>query len=182
MWGEVLPLHSNGMRRECRAARKLAGFADDASPPVSAYDAQGDLLATNDYYSVGGGFVVNGAMSTGAAKEEGRDHPEDLAENFLYKAIRPEDAAGARRTGARRAPQAEEATAQLAAPDGSEADAATTPSIPLEKETQLPDRKTAARGPVVPFVFWDAASLLALTRKHNMVHCVHLCCVVERQG
>lgn len=37
---EQLPTHPNGMR-------------------FSVFDAEGDLLATNEYYSVGGGFVVN---------------------------------------------------------------------------------------------------------------------------
>ena len=37
---QKLPFHSNGMR-------------------FSAYDAQDQLIATRDYYSVGGGFVVN---------------------------------------------------------------------------------------------------------------------------
>ena len=37
---EKLPYHTNGMR-------------------FSAFDAEGHLLATRDYYSVGGGFVVN---------------------------------------------------------------------------------------------------------------------------
>jgi L-serine dehydratase len=37
---QKLPFHTNGMR-------------------FSAYDAEGNLLATRDYYSVGGGFVVN---------------------------------------------------------------------------------------------------------------------------
>ena len=37
---QKLPFHTNGMR-------------------FSAYDAQGNELATRDYYSVGGGFVVN---------------------------------------------------------------------------------------------------------------------------
>ncbi|KAJ3839580.1 serine dehydratase alpha chain-domain-containing protein [Lentinula raphanica] len=39
-WDQVLPTHPNGMR-------------------FSAFDEDGDLLATNEYYSVGGGFVVN---------------------------------------------------------------------------------------------------------------------------
>ncbi|WP_414077672.1 serine dehydratase beta chain, partial [Staphylococcus aureus] len=37
---QKLPFHTNGMR-------------------FSAYDADGNELATRDYYSVGGGFVVN---------------------------------------------------------------------------------------------------------------------------
>lgn len=44
-WGVSLPLHSNGLR--------LTVFSED-----------GTMLATNDLFSVGGGFVVNGALST----------------------------------------------------------------------------------------------------------------------
>lgn len=39
-WDQVLKTHSNGMR-------------------FSVFDKEGDLLATNEYFSVGGGFVVN---------------------------------------------------------------------------------------------------------------------------
>ena len=38
---QSLPNHPNGMR-------------------FSAFDGEGDLLATNEYYSIGGGFVING--------------------------------------------------------------------------------------------------------------------------
>lgn len=43
-WGQTLPMHSNGMR-------------------FSVFNRDGDLLATNDFYSIGGGFVVNGLMA-----------------------------------------------------------------------------------------------------------------------
>lgn len=39
-WDLVLKTHSNGMR-------------------FSVFDENGDMLATNEYFSVGGGFVVN---------------------------------------------------------------------------------------------------------------------------
>ena len=39
-WDQVLKTHPNGMR-------------------FSVFGENGDLLATNEYYSVGGGFVVN---------------------------------------------------------------------------------------------------------------------------
>lgn len=39
-WDVVLKTHPNGMR-------------------FSAFDGEGTLLATNEYFSVGGGFVVN---------------------------------------------------------------------------------------------------------------------------
>lgn len=37
-------MHANGMR-------------------FSVFNAEGDLLATNDFYSIGGGFVINGKMA-----------------------------------------------------------------------------------------------------------------------
>lgn len=39
-FGRYLPAHPNGMR-------------------ISSFDINGDILATNEYYSIGGGFVVN---------------------------------------------------------------------------------------------------------------------------
>lgn len=39
-WDQVLKTHPNGMRFSC-------------------FDEDGSLLATNEYFSVGGGFVVN---------------------------------------------------------------------------------------------------------------------------
>ena len=42
---KVLPGHSNGMRYSC-------------------FDKQGTLLATNVYYSIGGGFVVDEKLKT----------------------------------------------------------------------------------------------------------------------
>jgi len=39
-WDQVLKTHPNGMRFSC-------------------FDENGDMLATNEYFSVGGGFVVN---------------------------------------------------------------------------------------------------------------------------
>lgn len=39
-WDQVLKTHPNGMRFSC-------------------FGEEGDLLATNEYFSVGGGFVVN---------------------------------------------------------------------------------------------------------------------------
>lgn len=103
-WGKTLPLHSNGMR-------------------LTVFDAQGTMLATNDLFSVGGGFVVNGALSTASSSSSNAaapagsstplpadstshettstaGHPSDLAENMYYKNIRRSDVAGDRKTGA----------------------------------------------------------------------------------
>lgn len=48
---ELLPIHSNGMR-------------------FTAFDAQGKVLLTRDYYSVGGGFVVQPDAVTAAADSQ----------------------------------------------------------------------------------------------------------------
>ncbi|TRM65258.1 serine dehydratase alpha chain-domain-containing protein [Schizophyllum amplum] len=60
---QVLPTHPNGMR-------------------FSVFGEEGDLLAVNEYFSVGGGFVVN--------------EKTKVDENLFYKAINKRDAAGAR--------------------------------------------------------------------------------------
>ncbi|KAK6837930.1 L-serine ammonia-lyase [Apiospora arundinis] len=93
-WGKKLPLHSNGMR-------------------FRVFDKDGYMIATNDLFSVGGGFVVNGSLSINpenAASDSSAQgsltgtneagHPADLAENMFYKEIRRGDAAGDRKTGA----------------------------------------------------------------------------------
>ncbi|KAI9045550.1 uncharacterized protein KD926_007966 [Aspergillus affinis] len=97
-WAKKLPMHSNGMR-------------------LMVFDEAGDMLAYNDLFSVGGGFVVNGALSTAttAAKQADQGklqpstgglqteaqggHPADLAENLFYKEIHREEAVGDRRSG-----------------------------------------------------------------------------------
>ena len=53
-WDQVLKTHPNGMRFSC-------------------FGADGDLLATNEYFSVGGGFVVNEATK--------------VSENLFYKGV-----------------------------------------------------------------------------------------------
>ncbi|KAN0137136.1 Serine dehydratase alpha chain domain containing protein [Lactarius tabidus] len=62
-WDQVLKTHPNGMR-------------------FSVFDENGDLLATNEYFSVGGGFVVNEKTKVG--------------ENLYYKGIDKRSVHGAR--------------------------------------------------------------------------------------
>ncbi|KAI0099607.1 L-serine ammonia-lyase [Nemania sp. FL0031] len=160
-WGRKLPLHSNGMR-------------------FTVFDDEGTMLATNDLFSVGGGFVVNGALSKAPnsppasqtselgepeSKELQVDNsggPVDLAENMFYKEIRREDAAGDRRTGSEIKPleSAEESAALVDAqsvrpPVGSSA-VDPTPST----------TETGAQTPRYPFR--DGQSLLALCNKYNL--------------
>ncbi|GJC87399.1 L-serine dehydratase [Colletotrichum liriopes] len=167
-WGRKLPMHSNGMR-------------------FTVFDEDGYVLATNDMFSVGGGFVVNGALSInpdatpasspsmtqlespdGSAESTGR-HPADLAENMFYKEIRRSDAAGDRRTGAEVKPL-EEAKDDTMLLEGAQAGLSTISSasagtgVGEPQSSETPEGETS--GPRYPFR--DATSLLALCRKHNL--------------
>ncbi|WYZ43079.1 hypothetical protein EsH8_VI_000778 [Colletotrichum jinshuiense] len=165
-WGRKLPMHSNGMR-------------------FTVFDEEGYVLATNDMFSVGGGFVVNGALSInpdasssssvaqmeatdGSAESTGR-HPADLAENMFYKEIRRSDAAGDRRTGAEVKPldEAKEDAMLLGdAQEGLSTVAATSAENGVDGTENSESESQNGQQPSYPFR--DAASLLALCRKHNL--------------
>ncbi|KAE8212726.1 hypothetical protein CF327_g3653 [Tilletia walkeri] len=159
-WGQTLPLHSNGMR-------------------MTVFDEEGSMLATNDFYSVGGGFVLNGSLSTASAdtKASGTTdaltsadskisdlpsaHPADLAENLFYKEIRRSDGHGDRRSGPEPHPVSAGGVSAISAPPTS-----TDAPGPSAAPSDEPAQKTKDSTP--PYPFHDAASLLALTRKHNL--------------
>ncbi|KAL9480883.1 hypothetical protein ACSS6W_005669 [Trichoderma asperelloides] len=157
-WGKKLPLHSNGMR-------------------LMVFDKEGYMLATNDLFSVGGGFVVNGALSinkadsdSASAKDAGLGlstethgaHPSDLAENMYYKEIRREDAAGDRRTGQEIKPIGDAAGLLTSGADGGDA------LPPATSSTDEASSSGGAHGPQPRYPFRDAKSLLALCDKHNL--------------
>ncbi|KAI1091820.1 serine dehydratase alpha chain-domain-containing protein [Rostrohypoxylon terebratum] len=166
-WGKKLPVHSNGMR-------------------FMVFDDQGTLLATNEFFSVGGGFVVNGALSTAAtaaAKSQAAElaatdatelqtegsggHPADLAENLFYKEIRRADAAGDRRTGSEIKSldeDAEESTALVKT--SSQMGTDSSPITTTDSAAEATGTKTTSTQPRYPFR--DARSLLALCHKHNL--------------
>lgn len=168
-WGRKLPVHSNGMR-------------------FKVYDQDGEILASNDLFSVGGGFVVNGALSTDfgsgadpssppsdslASKDQTGPttpgtHPKDLAENLFYKEIRRSDAAGDRRTGAevRRKEEAKliESEQNSGEKYGGLSESA-NPNIMVDAEGAEGNQDDTAQ-PRYPFR--DANSLLALCHKHNL--------------
>ncbi|KAI1259069.1 L-serine ammonia-lyase [Xylariaceae sp. FL1019] len=160
-WGRKLPLHSNGMR--------FTVFAED-----------GSTLAMNDLFSVGGGFVVNGALSIAAPsssnnaarqaiESDSRDlqvdaggHPADYAENMFYKEIRRADAAEGRRSGSeiKSFEPTDESTALV--------DSNTMPPSP-GAEAADPQQNTTETGAQKPrYPFRDGRSLLALCHKHNL--------------
>ncbi|KAF5337754.1 hypothetical protein D9757_014973 [Collybiopsis confluens] len=123
-WDQVLPTHPNGMR-------------------FSAFDGDGTLLATNEYYSVGGGFVVN--------------EKTKVDENLFYKGVDKSAVPPARL-------HQSHSLTEPAYFSPSIADSASAP------ETSDTDSPVVAQlentGP--PYPFESGNSLLALTRKHNM--------------
>ncbi|OTB05076.1 hypothetical protein M426DRAFT_320133 [Hypoxylon sp. CI-4A] len=166
-WSKKLPLHSNGMR-------------------FMVFDHEGNMLATNDFFSVGGGFVVNGALSTAATAAAERQaaeraaahttelqtegsggHPADLAENLFYKEIRRADAAGDRRTGSEIKPLDEVSS------DGSTAlvDTGSPATVGSPVTSAAPNSEPVTTEPTSQqprYPFRDARSLLALCNKHNL--------------
>ncbi|KAL0579281.1 hypothetical protein V5O48_002735 [Marasmius crinis-equi] len=123
-WDQVLKTHPNGMR-------------------FSVFDDEGNLLATNEYYSVGGGFVVN--------------ENTKVDENLFYKGVDKNDVHGARL----------HQTHSLSDPLAS---AGPPPPEPAVNDTQKPapppPSNTDSLSP--PYPFESGNSLLALTKKHNM--------------
>jgi len=157
-WSKKLPLHSNGMR-------------------LMVFDENGDMLATNDMFSVGGGFVVNGAMSTAASAEAAANghHPVDLAENMFYKEIKRDDAAGDRRTGVEviAPPEAEVAVGDdkllgSGGVSGNEASALISASSTAATTTGGDVENASPDSQQPRYPFRDAATLLAMCKKHNL--------------
>lgn len=168
-WGRKLPVHSNGMR-------------------LKVYDQHGEILASNDLFSVGGGFVVNGALATdfGSRSDPGSPpsgslapkdqtgsvtpgtHPRDLAENLFYKEIKRSDAAGDRRTGAevRRREEASLIESEQNSTDRYGGLSASASHNTMEETEGAGGNKENAAQPRYPFR--DANSLLSLCHKHNL--------------
>jgi L-serine deaminase len=169
-WGRKLPLHSNGMR-------------------LTVFDAENYMFATNDFFSVGGGFVVNGALSTNptsspvardlsnsyseefqnSGTQESGQHPADLAENMYYKETRRANAAGDRKTGPEIKFLDNAAGLSSNLPETGSESASSTLSPITTGTTNVDtesDRTTTSHQPRYPFR--DAASLLHLCHKHNL--------------
>jgi L-serine deaminase len=151
-WGKKLPMHSNGMR-------------------LMVFDVDGNVLAKNDMFSVGGGFVVNGALSINpssvedgdSTSEHGGQHPADLAENMYYKEINRSEADGDRKTGVQAVPGAVDSATFAIAGNAGVGTSVTTSSNEIDQPTSA---TKDSRGPAYPF--HNAASLLSLCHEHNL--------------
>ncbi|GEM07253.1 L-serine dehydratase [Rhodotorula toruloides] len=119
---EPLPAHPNGMR-------------------FSVFDEEGTLMATNEYFSVGGGFVVN--------------EQTQVDENLYYRGIHKQEVAESRRDQAHGLPP--DAFAPLSLPP---MDDAPSPNAPVKADQ--PSKQQP------PYLFRNAAGLVRLTQQHNL--------------
>ncbi|KAG0149289.1 hypothetical protein CROQUDRAFT_653866 [Cronartium quercuum f. sp. fusiforme G11] len=126
LWDRVLPQHPNGML-------------------FSVYDEQGDMIASNTYFSIGGGFVVN--------KET-----QFSRENLYYKQI------DKRKASATRLEPFHPPSSQLLLEQesGSGNEAASASYVDVKGDHSAPGID------MPPLPFHSGDSLLELTRKHNL--------------
>jgi len=127
LWDCVLPQHPNGML-------------------FSVYDSEGDLIANNTYFSIGGGFVVN-------------TETQFSGENLYYKQIDKRKASTSRLDPFK---QLQPLVNSL--PLNNQLVVSESPISPTPQSAapDLPPKN----GP--PFPFHNCDSLLELTRKHNL--------------
>ncbi|KAJ7126608.1 serine dehydratase alpha chain-domain-containing protein [Mycena crocata] len=125
-WDQVLKTHPNGMR-------------------FSVFDEDGDLLATNEYFSVGGGFVVN--------------ENTKVDENLFYKGVDKKAVHGAR---------LHQVHAPPSEPAGHAVAASTSSSETVSSEPPVEFAADPHQEPGPPYPFASGNSLLELTKKHNM--------------
>ncbi|KAF9449936.1 L-serine ammonia-lyase [Macrolepiota fuliginosa MF-IS2] len=123
----VLKTHPNGMRFSC-------------------FDAEGTLLATNEYFSVGGGFVVNDKTK--------------VDENLFYKGVDKKTVHGARLHQSHSLAEPADMPLILGDPEQMVYPAVVTDTSEGEN---LKDEDCHP-----PYPFDTGATLLALTHKHNM--------------
>ncbi|GAA5928867.1 uncharacterized protein JCM15063_003989 [Sporobolomyces koalae] len=129
---EPLPTHPNGMR-------------------FSVFDDQGDLLATNTYFSVGGGFVVN--------------ERTQVDENLYYRAIKKDQADHSRRDQTHGLHPSELLNVgSLPAP----APLINASPAPSETPVSANEKESRQDANVPPFLFRNANGLLNMTRQHNL--------------
>jgi hypothetical protein len=147
-WDQVLKTHPNGMRFSC-------------------FDQNGDMLATNEYFSVGGGFVVNektkGMFLVIECVSEGLMRAFVVDENLFYKGVDKTKVHGARlhQTHSLTDPADHPVIPAVASAQAQQASDAGSTTKSSEPEYNDP-----------PYAFDTGNSLLALTKKHNVRHAV----------
>jgi len=103
----------------------------------SVFGEEGELLATNEYFSVGGGFVVNNETEVGG-------------ENLFYKGVDKRDVSEARLRQVNSMGDAIDVHGDVG------------------RETEVEGTGKEGEGKEHPYPFDTGATLLALTKKHNV--------------
>ncbi|KAF5316510.1 hypothetical protein D9619_006168 [Psilocybe cf. subviscida] len=137
-WDVVLKTHPNGMR-------------------FSAFDGEGTLLATNEYFSVGGGFVVNDKTK--------------VDENLFYKGVDKHKVHGARlhQTHSLSDPSVVPISPSSdKTPSSLSTDTSTSRSSTGDAKASPPEGHATAQDEHPPYPFDTGDSLLKLTKKYNM--------------
>ncbi|KAK7030601.1 serine dehydratase alpha chain-domain-containing protein [Favolaschia claudopus] len=126
-WDQVLNTHPNGMR-------------------FSVFSDAGDLLATNEYFSVGGGFVVNDKTK--------------VDENLFYMGVDKKAVHAARLHQVHAPPEGEHPHAAVSETNSSTAS--------MESSATDLQEDIESGLDTIPYPFSSGNSLLELTKKHNM--------------
>ncbi|GAA5829702.1 hypothetical protein JCM3766R1_001270 [Sporobolomyces carnicolor] len=134
---EPLPTHPNGMK-------------------FSVFDKEGDMLATNTYFSVGGGFVVN--------------ERTQVDENLYYRSIKKDDADHSRRDQTHGLPRAQllDVSTALPSPDVANSGETFNSTNAASRAAEFGADETKKETHVPPFLFRNANGLLNMTRQHNL--------------
>ncbi|GAA6015043.1 hypothetical protein JCM11491_001638 [Sporobolomyces phaffii] len=140
---EPLPLHPNGMK-------------------FSVFDKEGDLLATNTYFSVGGGFVVN--------------ERTQVDENLYYRSIKKNEADHSRRDQTHGLPASQlvnVGSLPAPLPNVEATDNIDEPFTARDVQEEEADKagdegEGGGTNNVPPYLFRNANGLLNMTRQHNL--------------
>ena len=146
-WTRKLPLHSNGMR-------------------LAVFDQNGDPIATNDLFSIGGGFVVNGGMEVRSAGPQSQSQDSDcksdvtdaasLVQNPYYKETRRSEDSPVLLT---------DDVVVETVDDTKSSNMVSQIAGKSEYKDSMKSRDEARQ---VPYHFHNASSLLALCKQHNL--------------
>jgi len=138
---ESLPQHPNGMR-------------------FCAFDEKGDLLATNEYFSIGGGFVVN--ERTQLAHGENAYYMEEYEPVEATATHKGKPAIGSNAKGTSTLPSSSQSSLPLKATMTATTTHTATKPAPVPQSRKQQDLAPAA----LPFT--NAKELLALCHRENM--------------
>lgn len=152
-WTRKLPLHSNGMR-------------------FAVFDQNGDPIATNDLYSIGGGFVVNGGMEVDRTLPQAESRDGDTSADSTNYADVNEAVSLAQNPFYKKAIHLDDSVIAESGHAGVESGADAESGNVIVQGQAANENKDSTHSPEdtrqVPYHFHNASSLLALCKQHNL--------------